>query len=168
MWRWSRCGQENTEYAQYFTGTSYLSMLSTHGVVIGNVTFAPVRGCLFAARYFTAAYGIPRPSPAPAIRWHSSRAVPSLLAFSAHRLLEIVGFLQHHILDLHAASSPGTSTARWINQSSFAAPCQCFTRWRIGWTVWSSHRPLRPEYRIRQTKGDNKNRTAPHSPRCRK
>ena len=36
-------GQENTEYAQYFTGTSYLSMLSTHGVVIGNVTFAP--GC---------------------------------------------------------------------------------------------------------------------------
>ena len=29
-------GQENTEYAQYFTGTSYLSMLSTHGVVIGN------------------------------------------------------------------------------------------------------------------------------------
>ena len=36
-------GQENTEYAQYFTGTSYLSMLSTHGVVIGNVTFEP--GC---------------------------------------------------------------------------------------------------------------------------
>lgn len=36
-------GEENTGYAQYFTGTSYLNMLSTHGVVIGNVTFEP--GC---------------------------------------------------------------------------------------------------------------------------
>ncbi|MDO5595013.1 MAG: hypothetical protein Q4G01_09440 [Eubacteriales bacterium] len=36
-------GQENTEYAQYFVGKSYLNMLSTQGVVIGNVTFEP--GC---------------------------------------------------------------------------------------------------------------------------
>lgn len=36
-------GRENTGYAQYFTGTSYLNMLSTQGVVIGNVTFEP--GC---------------------------------------------------------------------------------------------------------------------------
>lgn len=36
-------GQENTEYAQYFVGKSYLNMLSTRGVVIGNVTFEP--GC---------------------------------------------------------------------------------------------------------------------------
>ena len=36
-------GQENTAYAQYFIGKSYLNMLSTQGVVIGNVTFEP--GC---------------------------------------------------------------------------------------------------------------------------
>ena len=36
-------GEENTAYAQYFVGTSYLNMLSTQGVVIGNVTFEP--GC---------------------------------------------------------------------------------------------------------------------------
>ena len=36
-------GEENTGYAQYFVGTSYLNMLSTQGVVIGNVTFEP--GC---------------------------------------------------------------------------------------------------------------------------
>lgn len=36
-------GQENTGYAQYFVGRSYLNMLSTQGVVIGNVTFEP--GC---------------------------------------------------------------------------------------------------------------------------
>lgn len=36
-------GQENSGYAQYFTGTSYLNLLSTQGVVIGNVTFEP--GC---------------------------------------------------------------------------------------------------------------------------
>ena len=36
-------GQENTGYAQYFVGKSYLNMLSTQGVVIGNVTFEP--GC---------------------------------------------------------------------------------------------------------------------------
>ena len=36
-------GGENTAYAQYFTGTSYLNMLSTEGVSIGNVTFEP--GC---------------------------------------------------------------------------------------------------------------------------
>lgn len=34
-------GQENTGFAQYFTGTSYLNMLSTQGVAIGNVTFEP-------------------------------------------------------------------------------------------------------------------------------
>ena len=32
-------GGENTAYAQYFMGKSYLNMLSTEGVVIGNVTF---------------------------------------------------------------------------------------------------------------------------------
>ena len=36
-------GPKNDAYAQYFVGQSYLSMLSTEGVVIGNVTFEP--GC---------------------------------------------------------------------------------------------------------------------------
>ena len=36
-------GVENTAYAKYFKGTSYLDMLSTEGVVIGNVVFEP--GC---------------------------------------------------------------------------------------------------------------------------
>ena len=36
-------GGENTAYAQYFTGTSYLSILSEEQVFIGNVTFEP--GC---------------------------------------------------------------------------------------------------------------------------
>ncbi|MGE4191991.1 MAG: cupin domain-containing protein [Pseudodesulfovibrio sp.] len=36
-------GDRNETYAAYFTGTSYLNMLSTEGVVIGNVTFEP--GC---------------------------------------------------------------------------------------------------------------------------
>lgn len=36
-------GEENNAYAQYFVGESYLNMLSTKQVVIGNVTFEP--GC---------------------------------------------------------------------------------------------------------------------------
>jgi quercetin dioxygenase-like cupin family protein len=36
-------GEKNEAYARYFTGTSYLEMLSTEGVTIGNVTFEP--GC---------------------------------------------------------------------------------------------------------------------------
>lgn len=36
-------GGANTAYAKYFVGNSYLNMLSTEGVVIGNVTFEP--GC---------------------------------------------------------------------------------------------------------------------------
>lgn len=36
-------GEANTAYARYFVGNSYLNMLSTQGVVIGNVTFEP--GC---------------------------------------------------------------------------------------------------------------------------
>ncbi len=36
-------GNLNEAYARYFTGTSYLNMLSTERVVIGNVTFEP--GC---------------------------------------------------------------------------------------------------------------------------
>ncbi len=36
-------GGKNEAYAEYFVGQSYLNMLSTHGVVIGNVTFEP--GC---------------------------------------------------------------------------------------------------------------------------
>jgi quercetin dioxygenase-like cupin family protein len=36
-------GAENNAYAQYFVGQSYLNMLCTEGVVIGNVTFEP--GC---------------------------------------------------------------------------------------------------------------------------
>jgi len=36
-------GKENTEYAQYFDGMSYLAMLSLNQVIIGNVTFEP--GC---------------------------------------------------------------------------------------------------------------------------
>lgn len=36
-------GGENAAFAQYFVGRSYLEMLSTEGVVIGNVTFEP--GC---------------------------------------------------------------------------------------------------------------------------
>lgn len=34
-------GEENTAYAQYFDGTSYLKMLSLEQVTIGNVTFEP-------------------------------------------------------------------------------------------------------------------------------
>ncbi|MCH5299457.1 MAG: cupin domain-containing protein [Ruminococcus sp.] len=36
-------GGENSAYAQYFDGTSYLNLLSTEQVVIGNVTFE--EGC---------------------------------------------------------------------------------------------------------------------------
>ncbi|MGI6736332.1 MAG: aldo/keto reductase [Anaerovoracaceae bacterium] len=36
-------GGENTEYARYFQGTSYLNMLSLEQVPVGNVTFSP--GC---------------------------------------------------------------------------------------------------------------------------
>lgn len=36
-------GPENDAYAPFFVGQSYLHMLSTEGVVIGNVTFEP--GC---------------------------------------------------------------------------------------------------------------------------
>lgn len=36
-------GGENVAYAQYFTGKSYLNMLSTEQVSIGSVTFEP--GC---------------------------------------------------------------------------------------------------------------------------
>lgn len=36
-------GDKNDAYAKYFQGQSYLNMLSTEGVGIGNVTFEP--GC---------------------------------------------------------------------------------------------------------------------------
>ena len=36
-------GEKNEAYAKYFVGQSYLNMLSTQGVTIGNVTFEP--GC---------------------------------------------------------------------------------------------------------------------------
>ena len=36
-------GEKNEAYAKYFNGQSYLNMLSTEQVVIGNVTFEP--GC---------------------------------------------------------------------------------------------------------------------------
>lgn len=36
-------GDPNDSFAQYFTGQSYLKMLTTDGVPIGNVTFEP--GC---------------------------------------------------------------------------------------------------------------------------
>jgi hypothetical protein len=36
-------GKKNEAFAKYFTGQSYLDMLTTSGVVIGNVTFEP--GC---------------------------------------------------------------------------------------------------------------------------
>lgn len=36
-------GEENTAFAKYFTGQSYLNMLSLEQVAIGNVTFEP--GC---------------------------------------------------------------------------------------------------------------------------
>lgn len=32
-------GERNDAYAQYFVGQSYLKMLTTEGVPIGNVTF---------------------------------------------------------------------------------------------------------------------------------
>ena len=38
-----RRGEKNTAFAQYFIGQSYLNMLTTQGVGIGNVTFEP--GC---------------------------------------------------------------------------------------------------------------------------
>lgn len=34
-------GEENKAFAEYFIGQSYLNMLSTEQVVIGNVTFEP-------------------------------------------------------------------------------------------------------------------------------
>ena len=34
-------GGENTAFAQYFVGQSYLNMLSTEQVAVGNVTFEP-------------------------------------------------------------------------------------------------------------------------------
>ncbi|MFJ5158634.1 cupin domain-containing protein [Pantoea sp. NPDC088449] len=34
-------GPKNEALAQYFTGTSYLNMLTTEGVTIGNVVFEP-------------------------------------------------------------------------------------------------------------------------------
>ncbi len=34
-------GEKNEAFAQYFVGQSYLNMLSTRGVNIGNVTFEP-------------------------------------------------------------------------------------------------------------------------------
>lgn len=36
-------GEKNTAFGKYFVGQSYLNMLSTSGVAIGNVTFEP--GC---------------------------------------------------------------------------------------------------------------------------
>ncbi len=36
-------GEKNVAFGQYFTGQSYLNMLTTEGVAIGNVTFEP--GC---------------------------------------------------------------------------------------------------------------------------
>lgn len=36
-------GGKNEAYAKYFVGQSYLNMLTTEGVIIGNVTFEP--GC---------------------------------------------------------------------------------------------------------------------------
>lgn len=36
-------GDKNEAFSKYFIGQSYLNMLSTEGVVIGNVTFEP--GC---------------------------------------------------------------------------------------------------------------------------
>lgn len=36
-------GEKNTAFAEFFTGQSYLNMLTTEGVAIGNVTFEP--GC---------------------------------------------------------------------------------------------------------------------------
>lgn len=36
-------GEKNDAFAEYFDGQSYLSMLTTTGVTIGNVTFEP--GC---------------------------------------------------------------------------------------------------------------------------
>lgn len=36
-------GGKNEAFAKYFVGQSYLNMLTTEGVVIGNVTFEP--GC---------------------------------------------------------------------------------------------------------------------------
>ena len=37
-------GEENTSFAPYFDGTSYLNLLSLDQVVIGNVTFQPAAG----------------------------------------------------------------------------------------------------------------------------
>lgn len=36
-------GEKNTAFGKYFVGQSYLNMLSTEGVAVGNVTFEP--GC---------------------------------------------------------------------------------------------------------------------------
>lgn len=46
---------EKNPYGQYFVGQSYLEMLSTEGVVIGNVTFEP--GCRNNWHIHHASYG---------------------------------------------------------------------------------------------------------------
>ncbi len=38
-----KCGEPNTAFAKFFKGQSYLNMLTTEGVPIGNVVFEP--GC---------------------------------------------------------------------------------------------------------------------------
>ncbi len=38
-----KCGEPNTAFSQFFQGQSYLNMLTTQGVPIGNVVFEP--GC---------------------------------------------------------------------------------------------------------------------------
>ncbi len=46
---------EINPFGKYFTGTSYLNMLSLEGVVMGNVTFEP--GCINNWHIHTAAQG---------------------------------------------------------------------------------------------------------------
>ena len=44
-------GESNTAFGQYFVGQSYLKMLTTEGVGIGNVTFEP--GCATTGIFIT-------------------------------------------------------------------------------------------------------------------
>ena len=83
-------GDKNEAYARYFTGTSYLNMLSLERVVIGNVTFEP--GCrnfwhihhkggqvllATAGRGWYQEEGENRPGSFVPVMWSTSRLKPS-------------------------------------------------------------------------------------------
>ena len=101
-----KIGQTNDAYAKFFTGQSYLNMLSLEQVVVGNVTFEP--GC----RNFCHIH-------------HAKSGGGQILLCTAGR-----GYYQEWGKEA-VELNPGTSIAKCWNQLSFAAPCQCFYRSKL-------------------------------------